>query len=213
MRKALFGILLVGAAFAGGAAINGPGLDWLKSSALGAIRDRLRPAGNVEHGRSDVARTPDDPPLATEPPGPDNRPNPSDASRPAVAISEPNPPAVMPSTAIDFASPPPRSDAPPVDLAMPEPPPKVDPAVVPTSTPSDARDWSEIRRRMKELGVTRYEVEGETSGRSRFRCLIPLAGRRAVGQQFEGEGDDDFQAAESALRRVALWRATEQTPP
>ena len=66
---------------------------------------------------------------------------------------------------------------------------------------------------MRALGISRYEVDGEPGGRVRFRCLIPLAGRRAVGQQFEGEGDDDFQAAEAALRRVALWRATEMAPP
>jgi hypothetical protein len=76
-----------------------------------------------------------------------------------------------------------------------------------------AGDWSEIRRRMRALGVARYGIEGEPGGRVRFHCVIPLAGRRAVGQQFEAEGDDEFQAAQAALRRVALWRATENTGP
>ncbi len=88
-----------------------------------------------------------------------------------------------------------------------------DPEVAPASQPvTGVRNWNDLRKRMRELGVSRYEVEGEPGGKSRFRCLIPLAGRRAVGQQFEGEGDDDFQAAEAALRRVALWKATEQMP-
>lgn len=72
-------------------------------------------------------------------------------------------------------------------------------------------DWSELRRKMRELGVTRYGIEGEPGGRVRFHCIIPLAGKRAVGQHFEAEGDDEVQAATSALRRVTLWRATEST--
>src|SRR5262249_4738695 len=74
-------------------------------------------------------------------------------------------------------------------------------------------DWSEIRRKMAALGVSRYGIEGELNGRVRFHCVIPLAGQRAVGHQFEAEGDDELQAAEVALRRVALWRATESPGP
>jgi hypothetical protein len=74
-----------------------------------------------------------------------------------------------------------------------------------------AADWSEIRRKMRQLGVARYGIEGEPGGRVRFHCVIPLAGQRAVGQQFEAEADDELQAAQAALRRVALWRATETT--
>lgn len=70
-------------------------------------------------------------------------------------------------------------------------------------------DWGAIRRQMRALGVARYGIDGEPDGRVRFHCVIPLAGRRAVGQQFEAEGDDAIEAAQTALRRVALWRATE----
>jgi hypothetical protein len=58
--------------------------------------------------------------------------------------------------------------------------------------------------------VTRYTIEGEPGGRVVFSCLIPLAGRQAVSQRFEAEGEDEFQAAQGALRRIALWRATRQ---
>ena len=75
--------------------------------------------------------------------------------------------------------------------------------------PNDPADWPGVRRSLSALGVARYGVEGETGGRVRFHCVIPLAGRRAVGQYFEAEGDDEFQAARAAIRRVALWRATE----
>jgi hypothetical protein len=69
-------------------------------------------------------------------------------------------------------------------------------------------DWATLRRKMQSLGVTRYTIEGEPSGRVIFCCLIPLAGRQAVTQRFEGEGDDEFRAAHAAMRRIALWRAT-----
>lgn len=225
MRKALFALVMVLAAFAGGAAVNGPGLAWVRSTLSGVLRDRLSPAGPGEPRpgpvSAGIASLPDpprppDPPksIAPTPPGPE------------TASAGLSPPAPVPSTAIEVASPPPRSETPPLDLAMPDPgptptpapptepasAPKVDPVVLPATGPGGPRDWSDLRRRFRELGVTRYELEGETDGRSRFRCLIPLAGRRAVGQQFEGEGDDDFQAAEAALRRVALWRATETAP-
>ena len=87
-----------------------------------------------------------------------------------------------------------------------------DPAVVQSGldTVSDHETgWESVRNRMRELGITRYWIEGEPGGLVRFRCVIPLAGRHAVGQQFEAEGDDELGAAEAALRRVALWRATE----
>jgi hypothetical protein len=75
--------------------------------------------------------------------------------------------------------------------------------------PIEPTDWSDLRRTMRALGVSRYGLEGEPGGRVRFHCVIPLAGRRAVGQHFEAEGDDDLQAAQATLRRVALWRAAE----
>ncbi len=81
------------------------------------------------------------------------------------------------------------------------------------AAPEPPSDWAEIRRRMAALGVSRYGIEGEPNGKVRFHCVILLAGRRAVAQQFEAEGNDELQAAEVALRRVALWRATENPGP
>ena len=60
-------------------------------------------------------------------------------------------------------------------------------------------------------GSKSVHIEGEPGGRVVFSCLIPLAGRQAVTQRFEAEGDDMVGAAQAALRRVALWRATQ--PP
>ena len=97
-------------------------------------------------------------------------------------------------------------------LPMDSGPPRLETAARPLRAAPGARvpdDWGTIRRKMRALGVARYGIEGEPDGRVRFHCVIPLAGRRAVGQQFEAEGDDEIEAAQTALRRVALWRATE----
>ena len=76
-----------------------------------------------------------------------------------------------------------------------------------TSSSGLPPDWAALRRKMQSLGVTRYTIEGEPGGRIVFWCLIPLAGRQAVTQRFEGEGDDEFHAAQAAIRRITLWRA------
>jgi hypothetical protein len=86
-------------------------------------------------------------------------------------------------------------------------------AAAEAASSSGSGDWAAIQQKMKALGVTRYGIDGELGGRVRFHCVIPLAGRRAVGQQFEAEGDDAIEAARAALRRVALWRATEEPSP
>ncbi len=69
--------------------------------------------------------------------------------------------------------------------------------------------WTDLGRRLKAMGVTRYWIDGDLNGRARFRCVIPLAGQHAVGQQFEAEADDAATAAEITLRRIILWKATE----
>ena len=221
MRKACFALTLVLASFLGGAAVNGPGLGWLKTT----IRARIESPEPSSPTSIDVAQAKSPPRDVPAAPLPvltldrlDGRTNPSDAT------SSDSERSVSTAPTIEVAAPSPKSDASPLDLTMPDtlpPSPResplvrtADPAVAPAASnvATSLRDWSDLRRRMRELGVSRYEVAGEPGGRSRFRCLIPLAGRRAVGQQFEGEGDDDFSAAEAALHRVALWKATEMPP-
>ena len=62
---------------------------------------------------------------------------------------------------------------------------------------------------MHTLGVSRFMIEAEPGGRVVFSCLIPMAGRQAVSQRFEAEGDDIVQAAHATLRRIGLWRAAQ----
>jgi len=70
-------------------------------------------------------------------------------------------------------------------------------------------EWAVLERKMQSLGVSRFMIEAEPGGRVVFSCLIPLAGRQAIAQRFEAEGDDMVQAAHAALRRIGLWRATQ----
>ena len=194
MRKTCFAMTLVLAAFAGGAAMNGPGLAWLKARVTGALQARLIPAEPAAPSMSSLDFV-------------------VSSDRTTPANPDPQSRSLRPSPTIALVAPPPKSDAPPIQ-AIDGPIdvlPTLDSEAIPTSSAASAsiRDWDALRKRLREAGVGRYELETELGGRSRFRCLVPLAGRRAVGQQFEGEGDDDFQAAEAALRRLSLWRATE----
>ena len=60
-------------------------------------------------------------------------------------------------------------------------------------------DWAVLQSKMQTLGVSRFTIEGSLAGRVVFSCLIPLAGRQAVTQRFEAEGDDVVGAAQAAL--------------
>ena len=282
LRKALFAIVLVGASFAGGAVVNGPGLRWAQAMLLSgsesddsettadaaepkvedsspsnpAARTLLPPlnvdvpAKPLSQARVQVvardvvpgavgaaAATPE--PKAPAPPEPSSPELPpvakkddADSSPPkdlALALVDGAPAAEMPRalespTAAKDAdelkeakpSSVPWADAPgsaPASAVPPRPPGQPAPNTAAGTFAPSAGAWADLRRKMVSLGVTRYGVEGEPAGRVRFHCLIPLAGRRAVAQQFEADGDDEFQAAEAALRRVMLWRATEEQEP
>lgn len=152
------------------------------------------------------------------------------ASIPIAAVSPPafEPPASLPALKdrdVGAAAPSPMTAA-PVDpdlnlaaLPLDSGPPRLETPPTSASAPAPGvrvpDDWAAMRQKMRTLGVARYGIEGEPDGRVRFHCIIPLAGRRAVGQQFEAEGADELEAVQTALRRVALWRATEHpaSPP
>lgn len=139
------------------------------------------------------------------PPAPRDVPAPPPPAEPPQAIGWADAPGSAPAAAA-LTRPAGGEDPPRLDLIL------ASAATAPGPPDPDARPagvWAALRRRMRELGVARYWIEGEPAGAVRFRCVVPLAGARAVGQLFEAEADDDIQAAEAALRRVALWRATE----
>jgi hypothetical protein len=252
-RRAVFALMLIGAAFAGGAAINGPGLAWLQrnfaggpsiivdpggpsrpdsGSGSGPLKDlptRQFPAAKVPSLLADLPATEPPPPskkkveakgptelaLADTPLLPESPSTPASALAPlpeASSAEEEPPIPPLPSEA-PKPVPPEPARLPRLD---PGPPPKSDPVArlasverpAPSQSSSSTSTWADLRKRMKDLGVARYAIEGETDGRVRFRCVIPVDGLKAVGHHFEAEGDDESQAAEAALRRIALWKAT-----
>jgi hypothetical protein len=110
-------------------------------------------------------------------------------------------PAALPST--------PTADDPPPSADAPGTPPDAPASRAPggPTRPEDGSRWDVLRRRMAELGVSRYWIEGAPAGPVQFRCAVPVAGQGAVAQMFQAEADDAPAAAEAALRRIALWRA------
>jgi hypothetical protein len=247
IRRALFALILIGAAFGGGAAINGPGLAWLQRNFAGASiivdpGDPSRPRASADapprkfptakgpplvvdiappstSEKKDDPRPPTELALADTPWLPESPSTPASALAP-LPLAEPNPPVEddPPVPPLPSDEPPPKSQAPePAKLPrLDDPTPrKSDPVArlasierPSASSSSPSLTWAELRRRMKDLGVARYTLEGETDGRVRFRCVIPVAGLKAVSHQFEAEGDDEPQAIDAALKRIALWKAT-----
>ncbi len=286
MRQFVLIVVLVGAAFLGGAFVNGPGLRWVQTQVLGSmglgqegeiatvdLKGAPNPDGPVEKpGAGEAARGPVAPvPTlmadadAARPEAADRRPirregvdggdgprippptaPPRSSSPPALKA----PAATAPRTArvprdpdvtlaaaptASASTPPPLSSpaadrdgrpapldslaslmpepapAPPEGLAPPAPKPAPSQPTPAPKTPGDD-DWAVLARKMQALNVSRFSIEGQPGGRVVFSCLIPLAGRQAVAQRFEAEGDDALQAARAALRRVALWRATQTQP-
>ncbi len=86
---------------------------------------------------------------------------------------------------------------------------KGDPASPEPPTGAAMGDWTKIKEKMRKLGVSRYTFEGDPYGQIVFRCILPIEGHKSIGQQFEAAADDPCKAAEIALRRVLLWKASE----
>ena len=55
--------------------------------------------------------------------------------------------------------------------------------------------------------MSRFWIEGSPAGPVTFRCVVPAETPDSADRQFEAEAPDELQAADSALRRVAVWRA------
>lgn len=268
MRQALFVIAVVGAAFVGGAVVNGPGFRWAQERLL--LYMGLQDGGEI--ASIDLPPAPGEAPIADAPtveepsaakrdpevqtasaradhpelqapdqgaPAPKAQPKATEpfaetaADQPATETEAeaeaeagaPDPPALLgalvgalqqtapPPGAADGPSQDPDAKADPNDAPAP-----LDPSVAPAAAKSEPKDdasgggstdWSELRDKLSAAGVSRYSIEGEPEGRVVFVCLIPLAGKQAVSQRFEAEGDDEFQAARAALRRINLWRAAQ----
>jgi hypothetical protein len=154
------------------------------------------------------------PAVQTTPPAAPGLPAPHDPGTPPAlpdSLASLMPPG-DPSLSLSPSPSPPPPPPPAADSAPPRssPPPQGEPRREPARA-GDEADWVALGRAMQTLGISRFTLEGQPGGRVVFSCLIPVAGRQAVAQRFEAEGDDGFRAARAALRRVALWRATQSS--
>jgi hypothetical protein len=259
VRKALLVLALIAASFAGGAAVNGPGLAWLRD-AVGLTPPRIEPGLSADDPNADFDLDPAPKRTARARPSTPRRPSAS-ASAPASATASPmadaepsqsvtpnneRPTPEPPPTAPPSSPPPAAADPLPTSAPLdnPAPPPLEPPASAAARAPepgpanpsdrpaepargdrdlaraagsesapgppSEPRSWADLAGKLKAAGVDRFWVEGTPGGPVRFRCVVPLVGRGAVGQQFEAEADDIHAAAELALRRVVLWRAAQE---
>jgi hypothetical protein len=277
VRKAILVILLVGAAFLGGAFVNGPGLQWAQSRVfrliglnsvgeIAAVDLETSPSGETGADSTPIERleipaaTPISP-VASEDKASKKDPshktselqlgskstksNPSsDQSRQALLPSATSSRSVTKSSSgiiapldqdVILA----RGDSRPqssstgstapsstvkaatvlVDSLAGLLPPGENPLPGSVSPPAQSSgrkptrvandDWTYLESKMQTLGVSRFTIEGKPGGSIVFACLIPVAGRQAVAERFEAEGDDVFRTAQSVLRRIVLWRATQ----
>jgi hypothetical protein len=266
VRKAILVVALIGASFAGGAVVNGPGLVWAQSYLTHQLGGDAPPPVDDDLAAPSIEEIPlddDSPPGGALPAAPlppleagavaaspvVDAPAPAPAPAPTPAVEEPapidvsaaDPPLSGPSveTAADDVPPPPAPSSAPSESALeaeeepesaawkdapdtlaparpilpgsPASPNAADPEVAAAglTRAEGSESWGRMRQKLREAGVSRYWIEGELGGNVRLRCLIPLAGQRAVGQQFEAEGASESLAAEGVLRRIALWKATE----
>jgi hypothetical protein len=285
VRKAILVLMLVAASFLGGAAVNGPGLQWVETRVLRSLglanggeialvdlKSAVGPETSVDESRlakqgtgsSEAPHAPI-PSLLTEHESSQH----DNSNRPLTLQARPKSHSVgsdlsgsrIPSTSQSSIKDPialtkalERQDSPADpdvkqasatshlvdsgDAVRPSPNAKPDifdtlAALLPSNSDSSATQlpsssslpaastqtplisgsdhWVIVERKMQSLGVSRYTIEGEPGTRVVFSCLIPLAGRQAIAQRFEAEGDDMVQAALAALRRITLWQAIQPT--
>jgi hypothetical protein len=235
VRKGLLVVLMVAASFAGGSVINGPGLSW----ARGRFHDYLTEvfgSPGIQSSSDAVANEQDDEETETVAPAPlpnfdlaalterreASKPREKDKDKEAgeaPSSSSPAPassavPQPLPPLSLSSAEPTQARNAPKVDPALtrasaPAPAPAADGPSAPIGRSEDP--WAGIRKRLQDLKVRQYWVEGQPEGPVRFRCVVPVIGNgaNAVSQYFEAEGPDEVRAAEAVLRRITIWRATE----
>ncbi len=88
-----------------------------------------------------------------------------------------------------------------------------DPPTFGDSTTADTtmNDWKVIQSQLIRLGVTRYIIEGNAKGRVIFRCEIAEPGHADICRRFEAEGNDMIDAARAVMKRVSLWKLTEDS--
>jgi hypothetical protein len=279
VRHAVFIVVLVGAAFLGGAVVNGPGAQWAQSRILRSLHLQnegeidavdFKSNANSEFGsgpgevgkpRSGMSQGPiapepsiraPDEPSEQQLPDPHSPPKPRDHSSENRSGSNQIPQSSLPSVesprsitkspsgnpsgsqrdsapahhdssseTTHFAQP--GKSGPELvlpDTLIPQSQPSnsssdrfrslgPDRSTGSISTPARNPEWAVLESRMQSVGVSRFIMEGKPGGPIVFTCLVPKAGEQAVTERIEAEGDSVIQAAQTALRRIILWRAAQ----
>jgi len=243
VRHLILVILLVAAAFLGGAFVNGPGLQWVQARIMKSLG--LGEASEITSVQfqtsSDPSKTPSPsktPQLPTLPPAPtvlaDQSPAPKaqpkrlDTTNQSCLLKESgtlrNPTAHQPTDhlvrAISLKNLSQSAQTSGTSTNAPDPfplaqsPGKVD-STWPTSratvsSQSGANDWAILWEELQAQGVTRFKAESDANQRVTFSCLIPIAGRQAVSQQFEANDISLLKAAQTTLKRILLWKAAHE---
>jgi hypothetical protein len=224
VRQAILIALLIGAAFMGGAFVNGPGLQWAQSRAIRLLG--LNNGGEIaavdleSSSNGEIGPEPAESPKqrAAVMPGSiaptpsvvsqDKLPKQNTSDKRSASLLQP----MSSESSVDSdqsrqSSLPSATVPPSVTKSSSDAPAPLDQQVIKT-TRVVGDEWAILQSRMQTLGVSRFTIEGQPGGPVVLACLIPVAGRQAVAERFEAEGDDIIHAAQAVLRRIVLWRAT-----
>lgn len=74
----------------------------------------------------------------------------------------------------------------------------------------NAADWTELRTRMKELGVVGFHIDSLPDGRTRFTCWMP-GNRPGLTRRIESVAATEAEAMQRGLQAAAQTRS--QTAP
>ncbi len=85
----------------------------------------------------------------------------------------------------------------------------------PADIPVTTSRFESVQRRLQELGAVYFRLEdtGETPGRYRFRCELPLPGNATYLRPFEHADADPDRAMQAVLDEVELWLAAKRMRP
>jgi hypothetical protein len=231
VRQCILALLLIGAAFVGGAFVSGPGIRWVQAWVLQSLgtNDGLEIAAvNLESTSGDertTKQTGSDSKLADQ------------SALPSAPLETKSSPGGLVLAGADLA--PSIADPKTGDLrrrasnnersgsvqldslnkVLPsgkssnevDQSPRTHDLPRPKLTNAGGDSWARLESKMRALGVTRFKVEGEPNRHIKCTCLIPQPGLQTNSQWVEAEAEDLSQAVRDVLCRTALWRATQKS--
>ncbi|MFM7070903.1 MAG: hypothetical protein ACKO38_03790 [Planctomycetota bacterium] len=150
-------------------------------------------------------------PLPIAEVSPSHTPSPSNSPLWSPSQSSPTSPPIDPLNMTPAVSAAGSLAVSPADLRSSDSVARLPPADIPVTTSR----FETIQRRLQELGAVYFRLEdtGETPGRYRFRCELPLPGNATYLRPFEHEDADPDRAMQAVLDEVELWLAAKRMRP